>query len=933
MSAIPHSLQIPFPEVVVNRIAGLKAGDTVVTPNRRLAITLRREFDRIQTAQGISAWASADILPVSAFIERIYEDALYSTHASHLPQLLTSAQEQLLWEEAVARSVGAPVLLSVAETARLAREAWVLAHEWQLIPRLGKFVLNEDCRAFSAWSRRYENVTRKARQIDRARLCTLVTGLCGSPGIAIPQRLICYGFDSVTPQWAALLAKLEEAGCEVDEMRGTTPPVQRFEMSRSATRTVQRMECDVSNDEIYRAAAWARTRIEKDSVARIGIVVPQLSEYRSSLVRIFSSVMEPDVRQALPGASQHMPFNISLGVALSSYPLVHAAFLVLELIQGEIEFERASLLLRSPFLAGAEAEMLPRAQLDAKLRKHAEPVITLDRLLGLIKHENNANCPILVKLLSACEKFRKKMSTNEQRPSALARAIFDILRLVGFPGERTPDSSEYQTLKKWQDVLSGFALLDNVTVTTGLSYRQAVSRLRGMAADTLFQPETPDVPIQILSVFEAAGMMFDHLWVMGLSDEAWPLQPRPNPFLPIELQRAEGLPLGSPAATLELACRFTDGWLAASKEVILSHARHIGSSDTRELAPSPLIAHIAASDIGLPGLLPEYVKHRDLIHQGRRLERIKDNPAPGIAHDKGGDGRTRGGVAVIKDQAACPFRALALHRLYAEGLKMPHSGLDAAERGTLVHEMLAQVWGRIRNKSELDALAENELRMLLTSVAGEVIARMSARHPYTLSERLARIEQRRLIRLAREWLEEERKRSDFTVVSTEARRSIEIAGLALNTRLDRVDELPDGRRIVIDYKTRAPSVNAMLGERPDEPQLPLYLVAAEADAAAIAFAQVRTGEMRYTALARDNDLLPGVKGFAESRHIDRYDSWEALVAAWLDALVSVVTDFSSGHSQVDPKKYPQTCRTCDVRPLCRIYERAAMDFTEQGEEE
>ncbi|ODT79373.1 MAG: DNA repair protein [Nitrosomonadales bacterium SCN 54-20] len=930
MSAIPHSLQISFPEVVVNRIAGLKAGDTVVTPNRRLAATLKHEFDRIQAAQGISAWVSADILPASAFIERIYEDGLYSTHASHLPQLLTAAQEQLLWEEAIARSVGAPVLLSVAETARLAREAWVLAHEWQLIPRLGKFVLNEDCRAFSAWSRRYENVTRKARQIDRARLCTLVTGLCGSPGIAVPQRLICYGFDSVTPQWAALLAKLEEAGCEVDEVRGTTPPVQGFEMPHSANRTVHRVECDVSSEEIYRAAVWARARIERDSAARVGIVVPPLSEYRSSLVRIFSSVMEPDVRQALPGAPRHMPFNISLGIALGSYPLVHAAFLVLELIQGEIEFECASLLLRSPFLAGAEAEMLPRGQLDAKLRKHAEPVITLDRLLGLVKREKNAGCPVLVELLSACEKFCKKMSTDMQRPSALARAISDILRLVGFPGERTPDSSEYQTLKKWQDVLAGFALLDNVT--TGMSYRQAVSHLRGMAADTLFQPETPDVPIQILGVFEAAGMMFDHLWVMGLSDEAWPLQPRPNPFLPIELQRTQRLPLGSPAATLELASRFTDGWLAASQEVILSHARHIGSSDTRELAPSPLIAHIAASDIGFPGLLPEYVKHRDLIHQGRRLERIKDDPAPGVVHGKG-DGRARGGVAVIKDQAACPFRALALHRLQAEGLKTPHSGLDAAERGSLIHEMLAQVWGRIRDKSALDALAEDELKTLLTSAAGEVIARMSVRRPYTLSERLVRIEQRRLIRLAREWLEEERKRSDFTVISTEAKRSIEIAGLALSTRLDRVDELADGRRIVIDYKTRAPSVNAMLGERPDEPQLPLYLVAAEAEAAAIAFAQIRTGEMGYTALARDNDLLPGVKGFAESRHIDRYDSWEALVAAWSHALAGVAADFSSGHSQVDPKKYPQTCRTCDVRPLCRIYERAAMDFTGQGEEE
>ena len=75
-------------------------------------------------------------------------------------------------------------------------------------------------------------------------------------------------------------------------------------------------------------------------------------------------------------------------------------------------------------------------------------------------------------------------------------------------------------------------------------YADAVSRLRRMAADTLFQPETPDVPIQVLGELEATGMQFDHLWVMGLSDETWPRGPRPNPFLPVELQRGAGRAAG-----------------------------------------------------------------------------------------------------------------------------------------------------------------------------------------------------------------------------------------------------------------------------------------------------------------------------------------------------------------------------------------------------
>ena len=59
------------------------------------------------------------------------------------------------------------------------------------------------------------------------------------------------------------------------------------------------------------------------------------------------------------------------------------------------------------------------------------------------------------------------------------------------------------------------------------------------------------------------GCEFDHLWVMGLSVDAWPLAARPNPFLPLALQREAGIPESSAQASLELDRRITQGWLAA----------------------------------------------------------------------------------------------------------------------------------------------------------------------------------------------------------------------------------------------------------------------------------------------------------------------------------------------------------------------------------
>ena len=55
--------------------------------------------------------------------------------------------------------------------------------------------------------------------------------------------------------------------------------------------------------------------------------------------------------------------------------------------------------------------------------------------------------------------------------------------------------------------------------------------------------------------------------------------------------------------------------------------------------------------------------------------------------------------------------------------------------------------------------------------------------------------------------EYEATRVPFTVLETEEKTSVSIAGLTLNLRLDRIDRLNDGSLLVIDYKTGDVSPN------------------------------------------------------------------------------------------------------------------------------
>ena len=919
MSDFSQFSQIPFSEVFKR----INAGTTVVTPNRRLALALKEKFNQERISQRAAAWYSADILPFTALIERIYLDTLYSKHALTLPLLLSVAQEQALWESIIRCSEAGKTLLRIPQTAQLVREAWQLAHAWRLIRSLEDFYPNEDGKAFLDWTDSYQQITARNRQTDQARICDFITERYESLDIKKLSSLVCYGFDIFTPQQIAFLKKLTTTGCEVV----IANPVASHQQPLHG---VQRVEYISSRDEIYQAAVWARSKIENaDHAVRIGVVVPALASYRNALMRIFNTVMHPDITLALPGTTRQVaPFNISLGLALTSYPLIDAAFTILGLLDQEAEFSRVSHWLRSPFLAGGEAEMGQRALLDARIRRYVEPVITLERLITLVQQKGSqANCPVLLQRLSALVAFRQTELPRSASHAVFAKIISEVLQIVGFPGERSLDSTEYQTLKKWQTLVADFATLDHVIART--SYYEAIGRLKRMANDTLFQPETPAVPVQILGVLEAVGMEFDHLWVMGLSDEQWPLRARPNPFLPLELQRKAKLPLGSTLESLAYCRRLTDGWLCSAQEIVLSYPKYSDDRDGHELKPSPLIQAIAEAK----PVFPVMTQHRDLIIQSCELEQVEDSQAPPLDKEMIKQG-IKGGTSVIKDYAACPFRAWAKHRLYIKSLDVPHTGLDAMERGSLVHQVLAQLWRQLETKAALDAISEHDLESMLTSVASSAVLQMQQHRPIALSGRFAQIEQRRLVRLVREWLDEEKKRDHFTVVATEEKRSIQVGDLVLSARLDRVDELEGGQHIVIDYKTSKPSIQTMIGERPDEPQLPLYLVMSEAQqqAVGVAFAAIKRGEMGFAAIVRDADLLPGVKAFSQLTGCKQFSTWEELIATWRQHLTDLATGFCSGDAKVDPKNFPVTCEYCDMQLFCRVHERMSENSAEQDDE-
>ena len=149
-------------------------------------------------------------------------------------------------------------------------------------------------------------------------------------------------------------------------------------------------------------------------------------------------------------------------------------------------------------------------------------------------------------------------------------------------------------------------------------------------------------------------------------------------------------------------------------------------------------------------------------------------------------------------------------------------------------------------------------------------------------------------------------------------------------RPNRVDELEDGRRMVIDYKTRAPARSQWMGARPGEPQLPLYALLDD-KIEGIAFASMAEQPPQFVGLGEalgltshnEKPLQQQTKGVAEQ--------WQELVEAWRTGLTALANDFIAGNARVDPVS--GACRYCNLSSVCRVRQLNQGEIARAGEVE
>ncbi|OGT62657.1 MAG: hypothetical protein A3E85_00180 [Gammaproteobacteria bacterium RIFCSPHIGHO2_12_FULL_45_12] len=855
---------------------------TLLTPNRRLSAYLHQVFKDRQREQPSSCWSTPDILPLTSWLERLWQQSVCQTFKP-APTLLSASQTDTVWETILKHDKENEALLQLSETADMAQSAWRLIKEWQLNFKDASFLTTPDTAAMQRWATHFTQTCHEKQWLDAACLPERLAEKMLSGDIHLPEKILLTGFTELPPQHQQLFSRCREMGTTVTSVNQTLPHSNH-----------RRLNLADQESEILTLARWAKATLTQHPEASIGCVIQTLDKTRDRVWQIFSEVFE---------TTDSRLFNMTAGKSLSRYPLIHTALVLLNLHQRSLSTQTVSYLLSSPFIGEAEQEQMARSMLDHHIRKTNINQIDLSEPNDAIK----TYCPKLAKRLQ--DFFICLHQTDSlQSFQAWAKTFHDCLTLLGFPGERSLNSAEYQTVEQWLTLLNELMTLDHVA--GAVNFKQALHHLNKLAAKRSFQPKTPDAPVQVLGLLEAAALPFDYLWVTGMDDMSWPEQARPNPFIPKRLQRDLNMPHGSAERELAFCQQLTAQFKQSAPHVIFSHT---DKQDELALEASALILDLPTQRL-MDLALPPFQSINDIVYDSKQLESLLDNTVPISVTDS----KTPGGVNLLKLQALCPFKAFAESRLHAKALHAPLPGLRPKDRGNTLHKCLELLWNTLQDQATLLQMEDETLNQLIERCILNALAEETP--PHHLNTHYLMLEKSRLHQLLSRWLALEKKRPAFKVLANEAAIQYTLGHLTLSVKIDRIDEIDSGKKLIIDYKSgKNNQLHHWFGARPEEPQLPFYALTDTHQVAGITYAQVHTANCVFKGISQETLDIDGIKPLSDVNMAESL-SWPEQLTAWKTVLTHLSDQIYQGVADVDPKDPGQTCTHCHLKSLCRINE-------------
>lgn len=825
----------------------INQGAIVLTPNNRLSASLLKTY---YDFCGHSTVIKPKCLPYSQALKSLYDQLCFTSADLSPPTLLNDAHCRYLWQQIILET---PELTYSEGLLLKVIQAWTTCELWQIQPDNNSFSHSPQTQTFQRW---WQVFNKHLKEINALHEYQLVPYLIKTHSPFFKAPIIWHSFDEYTPQQRALQKVIAQQN----------QPQYTYDLN-SAFCAPQLYAAENHQQEYQQLLNWLEMKLLQGE-KKIGVVAPELQQQSRVLNRLLLEQFDPSL------------FNISLGEPLSTYPLVAHALSWLGLEQ-KLNQQEVLLLLQSPYLSGSQQEFLVRAQLV----QEGNYLLQQEYQLANLSKTLLTKAPLLSELLNKTPSYPSFATPHEW-----VNLFQERLNAFGFPGEYGLSSLQYQCYHRFIALFDEFRQFS--LIKSSFNLKDALAVLNQLAQSTIFQAQKKDAPIQISGLLEASGCEFDSLWIMGLTDHCLPAKTNLSAFIPPALQRDCNMPHSTAARELHFANQTLTRLQKGSRSLVFSYSKLQGDSPN---LPCPLISQH-------PIYEPPF---KEATTRECALIPLSEEYKISLLSNE----QVAGGTALLSNQAKCPFKAFAEHRLFATPLPQIMEGIDHKERGTIIHKVMELIWTQLQNQITLIQQTEEQLEQRVESAILEAKKEFNKKQPMIRPKLVEEIETTRLKRLVLGCLEWEKQRPSFSIHSLEQSFTIHLANLEFKVRVDRLDKVGD-KTWVIDYKSTLPTHKPWNEERPQEPQLLLYALLDE-HINTLLFMQIKTGSILCHGLSEEKSEIRGIS------QLKKAEQWSDARTNWYQQLNSIAEEVVNGLCKPQPTN-ATTCSYCDFKNLCRI---------------
>lgn len=685
------------------------------------------------------------------------------------------------------------------------------------------------------------------------------------------QHIIWACFDYLHPQQTQIQAHLKSLGIQQSFFDLNSP----F-LHTEANDTFQAPEpintklliAQDSQQELQGILQWIKEK-RRLGAKRIGVVVPDLSQHIEKLRFVLG---------------QHLPEeNIfySLGLPLTDFPLIRHALALLEIDpQQRLTRSQCRFLLRTPFIHCSKTESGLRNRIYHQNQVLQEPEVPFTAFITAIERQ----CPQWATMLK-----NLKPLPLEGSPTEWILAITERWQQFGFPGEHKLEQNNQLILQKLYHVVE--RLHKSQPFIQRFSHQELLQELDTLCREEIHQPPQNYYGIHIMGWFESSGFCGESLWICHFQSQLIPQPLSFSSILPLHWQKEKAFPRTQSTKEYRIAQQMFQRLLIGQPEVIISYAEHI---EQQPQWPSPLLPKgLPTYEMQTPQLIPSVLE---------TVEEQFNIPLKDEEHLKGG-------ISLLASQAKCPFQAFAKYRLHTEELSKEQHGFNALERGQMIHQVLHQLWLKLENQARLLALSSEELQELIEHAIANGLKPYLEFKPYSMDNICHELECEALQEKVHQALETDKKRPPFRILGLEQALDLSIDNWTFALRYDRLDQLDNGDKVLVDYKTRMPSPLPWDKDRPIYPQMLMYALADSSIQGLLFMALGNKKDKPVISGISENVLdIQGVKTSKED--------WEKMQQQWFFRLKSLIEEVRAGHC-IPESTSQSVCLQCIHQDLCR----------------